>query len=375
MKQFLVSFACLMSVTAGTLWCVRVHAAEPDALWLDPRCAPLEATKLGPFLQNDDGSLLVVDKNILRTSKDGGKTWSEGGAEIDPGLNMIPNGHVAQLLRTKSGVLVITFLDFSRKSFHWNNERNVPEPDCLLEMFSIRSADGGKTWTDKQRLLDGYNADFMGLIQLKNGRLVASMEHLAPELSRWLACSFVSDDDGKTWTRSNWIDLGGRGNHDGALEPTVVELNDGRVMMLIRTNLDFFWTAYSSDQGSNWRVLQPTTIEASSAPAWLTRLRSGRLMMVWNPLHPEGKDWPRRESKSMYERPASWYREELCVAFSDDDAKSWTKPVVVARRPGKSLSYPYVFERAPGEVWVATFYGEPHIGFKINEKDFVGATK
>jgi hypothetical protein len=75
----------------------------------------------------------------------------------------------------------------------------------------------------------------------------------------------------------------------------------------------------------------------------------------------------------MTEKPASWYRAELCVAFSDDDAKSWTKPVVVARYPGKSLAYPYIFERAPGEVWVMTYYGDPHLAIKLNDKDFAPA--
>ena len=350
-------------------------AQEHDVLWMDGRCKPLEVTKYGPFLQNDDGSLLTVDKNILRTSTDNGKTWSEGGTEIDPGLSIMPNGQVGQILRTRAGALVILFLDFTQKKFEWDDAKNEPKPTCKLEMYSIRSTDGGKTWTDKQRLLDGYNADFMGFIQLKSGRLVATMEHLFPDLSRWLCCSFFSDDEGKTWTRSNWIDLGGRGNHDGALEPSVMELNDGRLMMLIRTNLDRFWTAYSDDQGRYWRVLQPTTIEASSAPAWLMRLRSGRLVMAWNRLHPEGKDWKKRESHSMFENPTSWYREELCLAFSEDDGKTWTKPTVIARRPGKMLSYPYIFERAPGELWVMTFFGDPHLAVTLNEKDFVTAPK
>lgn len=53
-------------------------------------------------------------------------------------------------------------------------------------------------------------------------------------------CSLISDNDGRSWLRSNLIDLGGHGHHDGATEPTVVELSDGRLMRLIRTNLGFF---------------------------------------------------------------------------------------------------------------------------------------
>ena len=346
-------------------------AAEEGALWVDPRCTPIEMAKYGPFLQNDDGTLLTVDENVLRTSSDGGKTWSDGGAPIDAGMKIRAHGHVGQIVRAQDGTLVILFLDFSNYVFAWDDEKNAPKPECRLELCGIRSTDGGKTWSDRQCLLDGYNADFMGFIVLKGGRLVATVEHLMPDWCRWAACSFFSDDAGKTWTRSNWLDLGGRGHHDGTLEPTLIEQRDGRLMMFIRTNLDRFWAAWSDDQGRYWRTLQPTDIAASSAPAWVTRLRGGRLMMAWNPLAAEGAEVKRSASRCASESPASWYREELCIAFSDDDAKTWSKPAVIMRHPGKMLSYPYIFERAPGEIWVATFFGEPHASVKLNDADFL----
>ncbi|MEW6356045.1 MAG: hypothetical protein AB1696_06965 [Planctomycetota bacterium] len=45
---------------------------------------------------------------------------------------------------------------------------------------------------------------------------MATVEHLTDDPWRWVVCSFVSDDDGKTWQRSNWIDLDGYGHHDGS---------------------------------------------------------------------------------------------------------------------------------------------------------------
>ena len=38
-------------------------------------------------------------------------------------------------------------------------------------------------------------------------------------------------------------------------------------------------------------------------------------------------------------------REELSLSFSSDDAKTWTKPIVLARQKDGQLSYPYVIER------------------------------
>lgn len=365
-STFVLGIICLVSFMVSTAW--------SGERWLDPRCTPLEISKYGPFVKNEDGSLLAIDKNILRSSMDGGKTWSEGGTPIDPGLNIAANGHVGQFIRTRAGALVITFLDMSAYNWDWNNETQGPNPGCKLELWAVRSIDGGKTWQDKQRLLDGYNADFMGLIQLSTGRIVLSAEHLVPELRRWLVCSFVSADEGLTWQQGNWIDLGGHGHHDGAVEPSLAELSDGRVFMVIRTNLDRLWSAYSEDQGRYWRLIQPMPLDASSAPPWILRLRNGHLVLVWNRLNPEGGTAPKTKSAGpSSEFPASWFRAELSLSFSTDDAKSWTEPVVIAREAEGQLAYPYLFEDGPDDLWITTHYGSvnPPLAVRVRESDFL----
>jgi len=348
--------------------------------WVHPQCTPLECTKNGPFVQLQDATLIAFNQNVLVHSTDGGKTWAEQSQPVDSGIQFDRVGHVAQLLRTKSGTLIVLYLDFDHYNFSWNAERVAPNPDCRLELWSIRSRDGGKTWEDQQQLLDGYNADFMGLIQTSQGDVVATVEHLDPKEARWMACSFHSGDEGHTWKRSNWIDLGGRGHHDGAIEPSVAELNDGRLLMLIRTSLDQFWKAYSSDGGRSWREIGPSGLDASSAPGWLRRLNSGRLAFVWNRLKAEGQTTvPRSPAGNSYAAVDSpSHREELSIAFSEDDGQSWTTPVVIAREPGGQLSYPYLHEREPGVLWVFTRYTwypdrkpAPSLAIELHEEDFV----
>lgn len=334
----------------------------------------------GPFFMPAPDTLAVVDGNALRTSSDDGRTWSEPGPPIAPGMDLTHPGHTGHPLLTRDGTLVIWYLDLENRDFSWDNEKGAPEPDCRLETWVVRSMDGGKTWTDRQRLLSGYNADSMGFVETRNGDLVLALEHLVPELRRWVVCSFHSSDHGRTWKQSNLIDLGGHGHHDGAVEPMLVELKDGRLMMLIRTNHDQFWKAFSDDGGKYWRVLQPSGIPASSAPGWLDRLSDGRLALVWNRDKPEGAEtWPKRNSAGpATEFPASWFREELSLAFSADDGESWTTPVVLARERGAQLAYPYWFERRPGELWVFsryTFHRDgkpaPSVAVRTKEADFV----
>ena len=100
--------------------------------------------------------------------------------------------------------------------------------------------------------------------------------------------------------------------------------------------------------------------------------------MVWNRRFPEGTDqYPLRGGdKQWSEVAASNHRDELSIAFSEDDGKTWSVPSAIAKidssqkmdPPLRRISYPYVFERNTGELWVTTMQGGLRV--KFNEKDF-----
>lgn len=340
----------LSLLTVMSLCVTLADAPADDGRWVHPLCQPLAVDTNGPFAALADGTLATVSVKGFRTSKDDGKTWSE---PVPVCKDIHPREPASfYLLQTKSGALVIVYLNASTQKFAWNDATGEPKEGCCLEIWAIRSLDGGKTWIDQQRILDGYNANFFGFIQTPTGRLVTAVEHLVTNPGRHVVCSLLSDDDGKTWRRSNLIDLGGRGHHDGAMEPTVAMLGDGRLLMLIRTNLDYFWQAFSTDDGRYWRILEPSKLDASSSPGYLLRLQSGRLALIWNRLQAEGGKISKGKPGVAHEVGTSWYRQELSVAFSEDDAKTWTRPVVVARQKTGQISYPYFFERRPGELWM-----------------------
>ncbi len=308
-------------------------AAEDGARWVNPLCQPLNVDGDGPFVELADGSLMTIDNQGVRVSQDDGKTWSAL-QKVCEGLDGLRGGGEpasASIVRTSGGALVIVYLDSTTYNFRWDNATNQPKEDCRLEVWAIRSLDGGKTWIDRQRILEGYNPNFFGFIQTRGGRLVATVPHIVTDPGRYAACSLTSDDDGKTWKRSNLVDLGGHGHHSGAMEPTLAELGDGRLLMLIRTHWGRFWEALSDDGGLSWRTVRPSPLESTSAPGFLLKLRSGRLAFVSN-------------DKAG--------RTNLLLTFSEDDGKTWTKPVLLARQKDGQLSYPFFLERRPGELWV-----------------------
>lgn len=66
-------------------------------------------------------------------------------------------------------------------------------------------------------------------------------------------------------------------------------------------------------------------------------------------------------------------RTELAISFSDDDAKSWAVPVIIARQAAGSVCYPFILEPQAGEMWIWTRYGStnPRVCLKLIEPDLV----
>ena len=343
--------------------------APEEPMWLHPAARPLPFDHIGPFVETGDGGILCVKDTDALITRDGGKTWQSHPLFASAGKDLKVRPE-AGLVRTRDGTIVLVLMDDNDKYWKWDTEKNAAAGKVWLHVWSIRSTDGGKTWGDLVKVQDGYSGAVRDVIETKNGNLIVPVTRYLPDHARHATAAYVSTDKGKTWKETALLDSGGRGHHDGSIESCVVELEDGRVWMLLRTSLDHFWQAFSLDQGMSWTDFGPTKIDASSSPGIVKRLASGRLMLAWNRLYPEGQTTVARRGGQASQHEASWHRDELAVAFSDDEGKTWSKPVVVARHKGKRVSYPYLFEVKPGVVWVTAMQGNPRI--EINVSDLSG---
>ena len=348
---------------------VSARAAAEDGLWLDPRLKPLASDRMGPFEHTSDGRIIAIDSHATFVSADGGASWSAS-RPLFSDAEDIEVSRERQLLRTESGVLIAAFMNLRERKWTWQDELH-DAPGAQLPTYAMRSIDDGKTWHDVTKLHDDWSGCVRDMIQTREGRVVFTAMKMLHSPGRHSVLTYSTTDDGKTWQAGNLIDLGGRGHHGGVTEPTLVELRDGRVWMLIRTNWGEFWSGYSSDGGRWWQVLQPSRIAASSSPGLLTRLASGRLLLVWNRPFPEGKDsWQLSGGDGLWsDVPVSNHREELSVSLSDDDGETWSTPEVIARKSRTSLAYPYVFEVEPGRLWITTMQGGVRV--ELEEADFV----
>ena len=335
------------------------------AVYLHRQVKPLKIDITGPYVRNAAGEIVAVDEQNAWISKDEGKTWKQTPLFAEDKWS-VQDTHA--LCMTKEGVLVLSFLNMADVHFNWIAKTNKPTKNSRLHLWTVRSLDGGHTWEPPVLVQTGYCGATTTMIQLSSGELLMSAQNLDYDNGRHYSLTYRSKDQGQSWQASNYLDIGGQGHHGGCYEGTLVELTDGRVWYCIRTNLDFFWNAYSDDQGLTWLTVAPG-MEASSSPAMLKRLQSGRILMVYNQLYAEGETSARRVAGQFSEVAASWHREELSIRFSEDDGRSWSDPVVIARCKDAWLSYPYVFEQAPGKIWLTTM--QSHLKVHFDEKDFV----
>lgn len=323
-------------------------------VFLNIGVSPLPVEHNGPFVRNKENQLLCINDKTVFLSHNDGKNWQEIELFSEKQDFSITRSH--SIICTEDGTIIVSFINFAKKHFKWRKKANAPTKNTFIHHYAVRSEDGGLTWQEPILIQKGYAATTTTIIQLKSGAILLSTQNLDYKEARHFSLSFRSEDNGKSWQASNKLDIGGRGHHDGCYEGTLVELHN-RVWFCIRTNLDYFWNAYSYDDGKNWTEIKPG-IEASSSPAMLSRLTSGRLIMIYNPLYPAGESRYARQSGQFSVCEASWHREQLAGIISEDDGQTWSKPFILAHCDNAWLSYPYVFEARPGEIWVTTMQSQ-----------------
>ncbi|MDN5200636.1 sialidase family protein [Fulvivirgaceae bacterium BMA10] len=139
---------------------------------------------------------------------------------------------------------------------------------------------------------------------------------------------FYSDDDGLSWKLSNQVQVadhepgglhkGYRWNH-GAVEPSLVELKDGRIWMLMRTAQDHHYESFSSDHGTTWSEPKPSRFYGTITMPNIGRLMDGRLLLIWNNATP----LPELPGTNGIWEDVFTNRDVLHCAISEDDGKSW----------------------------------------------------
>ena len=305
----------------------------------------------GPFVVADDGAILCLENRQIHRSTDLGKTWESTDA--------LPEGMLDReeraFLKTASGTILCAFLN--------DQERTEGEAwgsgsidDWVLPTYVIRSTDSGKSWSQPINVQNRWCGAIRSMIQHSSGRILL----VGQSIDNWSHTTIVyySDDEGLTWKAGPEMALEGQGDHNGAMEGAIIERPDSSLCLLIRTTRGVFYESVSTDRGETWSPTVPSGIENNFCCGTMAKLSDGKYILLWNRQrgvppynHPEGE-------------PFFMSREELSIAFSDD-AQHWSEPLVIAAHPDDGtqvwhhyrVSYPYVCEITPGQLWITTMQG------------------
>ncbi len=258
-------------------------------------------------------------------SSDGGKTWSEArlliqdAVKADGDPNIVVDGNRTLVISTraaadnkidKSWLIMIASDDFGKT---WSAPTEIVVPRqymCGKQANGIKLRDGtlmmGISWDKWPEM--GLYARTEGEMDLTTGVLVSK--------------------DGAHWTLHGaihtYVEKIMPGSTNGLCEPSIVELDNGSVLMLLRSGASHHYESRSDDSGLTWSKPVPSTLPGDNTPSALWRLDESpkEIVVVWN------------------NSPLT--RFPLSTALSADGGKTWSRPRHIAGKEHLQVSYPGV---------------------------------
>jgi len=306
------------------------------------------------FVELSDGSLLLAWQEFIKSdragndhapnriaaalSRDGGLSWTDHRVLVDtqaPDVNV----YSPSFLRLPSGEILLFFLRYDA----------LEEGKPLASSYYVRrSQDEGRTFGDESVVWDHkpHSCASSVVKYLSSGRIMvpASVQigKVWTESDHDRLGSLYSDDDGRTWQAcARWVDLPLRGASEGHVE----ELRDGRLLMVMRTQLGAVFGSISSDGGVTWSKPQTTGLRAPESCPEIGRIpRTGDLLMVWN-----NSDYDMNFGSHFGKRSP------LTIAVSKDDGATWTGVKNIVEDPRRCYTNPVLAFTRDNKVILSYF--------------------
>ena len=196
----------------------------------------------------------------------------------------------------------------------------------------VRSKDGGKTWGKREQLPDTIYGPIKNKPILNKGRLISPT---SDERDGWKLYFEYSDDLGKTWKRTAYVDA-----EQGikAIQPSIIVFPDGRLEALCRTRSRHIGVTYSNDNGETWSKLTFIDTPNNNSGIDAVNLQDGSYALICN-------DWPIEPDK---EKGA---RTPLSIMRSQDGIH-WNHWITLEDSPILQYSYPSIIQSRDGHIHV-----------------------
>ncbi|MBI2193898.1 MAG: exo-alpha-sialidase [Planctomycetes bacterium] len=234
-----------------------------------------------------------------RFSGDNGFTWGQPDrlfplVEQPKGI-----GGVVEALVDRGGEIHAFMLDAWQPDSRGEGERGGVGTynGNRIDIWHTKTEHGRQRWQEPHCIWKGYTGALNSCLQLRGGRLLLPFSFFVPRtwhnrgegldaftfMGMFKSVVLYSDDEGASWQLSNDLKVvvPDISYAYGACEPVALELAEGRVWMLIRTQMGRLYESFSPD-GAKWSMPQPSRFLSSDSPAGLARLGDGRIVLCWN---------------------------------------------------------------------------------------------
>ena len=220
----------------------------------------------------------------------------------------------------------------------------------------VKSRDGGKTWSKKEALPEGFLGPVKNKPLLIGNRLICGS---STEKGGWKFHVEIYDLKTKEWRYvgpieaelSSFTNEPGVMRPIGCIQPSILQLSDGRLMVLMRTRNGRLARSYSSDQGDTWTRVELTDLPNNQSGTDAVTLHDGRHVLIYNdfetlPGTPKGPRTP------------------LSIAVSNDDGQTWQKVLTLEASPISQYSYPAIIEGRDGSLHVTYTWRRQRVAYK-----------
>lgn len=234
----------------------------------------------------------------------------------------------------------------------WNPVLFLPKEGPLLLFYKegpnpidwwgmiTTSEDDGKTWSKARKMgEDPAIGHLLGPVknkpvQLEDGTIISpsSIERNVDGETKWMVHFEISEDNGKTWEVVGPIN---DGDEFDAIQPSILQFSDGRLMVLCRTRQGVIAQSWSEDKGRTWSKMEAVDLPNPNSGTDAVTLNDGRQLLIYN------HKLRTKENRG---------RDLLNLAISTD-GKNWTPVMTIENEPSEhGYAYPAIIQTSDGLV-------------------------
>lgn len=332
MLAFLLCFSLLLSATEPEKSIVTEEFIFTEASFPECHASTIE--------QLSDGGLIAA--------------WFGGTAEKNPDVGIWVSRQVDG--KWTDPVEVVNGVQSPEKRYPcWNPVLFQPSEGPLMLFFKVGpspsewwgelvvSNDGGRTWTDRRKLPDGFVGPVKNKpIEMKDGSIWCPS---SSEDDGWRVHIEMTPDQGKTWQKIGPLN---DGHKIQAIQPSILCYGDKRMQLLCRDGraMGNVWQVWSEDDGCTWGEFTSTGLPNPNSGTDAVTLSDGRQLLVYN--------------NSVRNGPFPSGREILNVTTSRD-GKHWVSGPTLEKRAGWEFSYPAVIQTKDGLVHITYTWGRKRV--------------